>query len=108
MFIQLELHTINTQFEIFGVDTPIEVTAVDTKPIVVGSLISDEEETLNKLMDQGLDNAPIPSMTRNQNRQASASYGSQHEMDRANVKQEQQEGKHTSCPQPRHHGWNLY
>ena len=70
MYIQLELCTVNTQFEIFRVDTPIEVKAVDTKPLVVGSLTSDEEETLNKLMDQGLDNIPTPMMSKNQNQQA--------------------------------------
>ena len=87
MFIQHELHTINTQFEIFGVDRPVEVSTVDTKPIVVGSLTSDEEEMLNKLMDQRLDDVSTPSMTLTQNRQASASYGSQCEMERTNVKQ---------------------
>ena len=101
MYIQLELHTVNTHFEIFGVGTPIEVSAVDTKSMVVRSLTSDEEETLNKLMDQGLDNAPTPLATQSQNRQASASFSSQHEMDSANVKQEQQEGKLTGCTQLR-------
>ena len=52
-------------------------------------------------MDQGLDDLSTLSMTLTQNRQASASYGSQCEMERANVKQEQQEGKQTSYPQPR-------
>ena len=52
---------------------------------------------LNKLIDQGLDDGPTSLMTSTQNRQSSASWGSQCEMERANV---QQEGKQTSCPQP--------
>ena len=76
MFIQLEPHTVNTQIEIFWVDIPIKASAVDTKSIVVGSLTSDKEEMSNKLVDQGLDNAPIPPTTQSQNRQASASFGS--------------------------------
>ena len=67
MYIQLELRTINTQFEIFRVDTPIEVKAVDTKPLVVGSLTSDNEETLNELMNQGLDNTPTSMVSKTQN-----------------------------------------
>ena len=98
MYIQLELHTVNTQFEIFGVDTPIEVKAVDTKPLVVGSLTSDEEEMLNELMNQGLDNLPTPMMSKTQNRQASASYGSQHEMESANIKQEQHQSSSSLRP----------
>ena len=93
MFIRFELHTANTQFKIFGMDTPVEVNAVDTKPVVVGLLTFNEEETLNKLMDQGLVNAPASMTTGSQNRQASTSFSSQSEMDRADIKQEQQEGK---------------
>ena len=52
-------------------------------------------------MDQGLDDVPTSSMISTQNRQPSASYGGQCEIERVNVKQEQQEGKQTSCPQPR-------
>ena len=76
MFIQFQLCIVNTQYEIFGMDTPVEVNAVDTKPVVVALLTSDEEETLNKLMDQGLVKAPVSMATCSQNRQASASFGS--------------------------------
>ena len=108
MFIQFELHTVNTQYEIFGMDTPVEVNAVDTKPVVVGSLTSDEEETSNKLMDQGLVNAQTSMTTGSQKRQASASFSSQSEMDRTNIKQEQQEGKQSPITKLRQLQLNLY
>ena len=96
-FIQFELRTIDTQFEIFGIDKPVEVSTVDTKPVTIGSLISDEEETLNKLMSQGLDNVPPMSTNCLQNQQASASFGSKRELDELKEKLNQ-ECKQTSHP----------
>ena len=72
----MDLRTINVQYEIFKVDNPLDVNGsiVDTKP-VLGSLTSDEEDTLKTLLDQGLD-ASQTGLNVKPKQSASASFGS--------------------------------
>ena len=74
-YAQLVLRTVTVQYEISGVLDPYEIQEVDTKPQVIGSLTSDESETLNKLMGRG-----IKMMCKIQQAQPSASAGSPDEL----------------------------
>ena len=53
-FVQLTLWTVTVQYEIFGIPDLYKVEEVDTKPQILGTLTSDENETLEKLMGMGL------------------------------------------------------
>ena len=52
-FVQLELRTTLVKYEIFGVLESIDVEQVDTKWVVLGTLIA-EDETLTQLLETGL------------------------------------------------------
>ena len=79
----------------------VEVSTVDMKPVMTRSLTLDEEEMLNKLMEQGLDNVPSMTIQYPQNHQASASFDSQRELDVLNVKGEHQEDNQTTHEHPK-------
>ena len=51
---QLVLRTVTVQYEIFGIPDPYEIQEVNTKPLVLDSLTADENGTLNKLLDTGI------------------------------------------------------
>ena len=53
-FIQLELITTLIEYEIFGVLESIDVEQVDTKSVVLGTLMAEEDETLTQLLEMGL------------------------------------------------------
>ena len=74
-FIQFYLRTVSVQYKIFRVDNPLDVDIVNMKP-VLGSLTSDEEETLKTLLDQGLDDPKTVHSTKPKEA-TSASFGSQ-------------------------------
>ena len=44
-----ELHTVKATYDIFGLDQPLEID--ETEPVVIGTLTSTENETLDKLME---------------------------------------------------------
>ena len=90
-YAQLVLRTVTVQYEIFGVPDPYEVQEMDSKPQVIGTLTSDESETLDKLMGTG-----IKMMCKTQQAQPSASAGSPDEL--PHVKKELNETFRTRPP----------
>ena len=49
IFVEHELCTVKATYKIFGIDQPIEIE--ETKQVVIGTLTSTENETLDKLME---------------------------------------------------------
>ena len=49
IFAEHELHTVKATYKIFGLDQPIEID--ETEQVVIGTLTSAENETLDKLME---------------------------------------------------------
>ena len=86
-YAQLILRTVTVQYEIFGVPDPHEVQEMDTKPQILGTLTSDESETLDKLMGTRLNQMSKA--------QPSASAGSSEEIPQ--VKRELGETLHSKC-----------
>ena len=53
-FVQLELRTTLIKYEIFGVPESVNVEQVDTKSVVLGTLMAEENGTLTQLLEMGL------------------------------------------------------
>ena len=53
-YAQLILRTVTIQYEIFGVPNPLEVQEQDMKPQLLGTLTTDENDTLDKLLQTRL------------------------------------------------------
>ena len=49
IYAEHELHTVKATYDIFGLDQPFEID--ETEPVVIGTLTSTENETLDKLME---------------------------------------------------------
>ena len=77
-YAELVLQTVTVQYEIFSIPDPYEVEEVDTKPQVIGTLTSNENDTLEKLMGLGLRTT--------QTEKPSASAGSQKDLPRLKAK----------------------
>ena len=59
-YAQLILHMTTYEYEIFGLGSPINIDVVETKPLIIGTFMVDEDNMLAQLLETGLD-TPKPS-----------------------------------------------
>ena len=50
-YVQLSLHMTTYEYEIFGLGSPINIDVVETKPLIIGTLTADEDNTLAQLLE---------------------------------------------------------